>query len=244
MANPASALVSVIVPARNEAKNLDTLVDEIHTALKSRAHEIIVVDDASTDETESVLKTKRGAGVPVRHIRHAKALGQSGAVRTGVWAAKGDVIATLDGDGQNNPSYFPALLEALERGGPKCGLAMGRRLKRTDGTLKKYASRFANKVRGGLLKDGAKDSGCGLKVLPADLFRRLPFFDGWHRFIPALVSREGYSAEWVEVVDRPRGHGKSNYGIFDRGFRGVLDLFGVWWIKKRFRGVAETTEVM
>lgn len=244
MANPASALVSVVVPARNEAKNLDTLVDEIHAALKGRAHEIIIVDDASTDETQSVLAAKRGAGVPVRHLRHTKALGQSGAVRTGVWAAKGDVIATLDGDGQNDPAYLPALLGALDLAGSKCGLAMGRRQKRTDGTLKKYASRFANGIRGGLLKDGAKDSGCGLKVVPADLFRRLPFFDGWHRFIPALVSREGFSAEWVDVVDRPRGHGTSNYGIFDRGLRGVLDLFGVWWIKKRFRGAADTTEVM
>jgi glycosyltransferase involved in cell wall biosynthesis len=244
MANSASALVSVVVPARNEAKNLDTLIDEIHAALKARAHEIIIIDDASTDETEAVLVTKRRAGVPVRHIRHARALGQSGAVRTGVWAAKGDVIATMDGDGQNDPAYLPALLNALERGGAQCGLAMGRRTGRTDGVLKKYASRFANTVRGGLLQDGAKDSGCGLKVVPADLFRRLPFFVGWHRFIPALVSREVYSAEWVEVVDRPRGHGKSNYGIFDRGLRGGLDLFGVWWIKKRFRGAAETTEVM
>jgi dolichol-phosphate mannosyltransferase len=243
MSKPASPLVSVVVPARNEAKNLETLIDEIHAALNKRRHEIIIVDDASTDSTETLLAEKREQGVPVRHLRHKKALGQSAAVRTGVWAAKGDVIATLDGDGQNDPAYLPALLSALERKGAGCGLAMGRRVGRTDGAMKKTASRFANRLRDAILRDGARDSGCGLKALPADLFRRLPFFDGWHRFIPALVSREGYEAVWIEVVDRPRGHGTSNYGIFDRGLRGVLDLFGVWWIKRRFRGVAETTEV-
>ncbi len=244
MPNSLSAFISVIVPARNEARNLDTLVDEIHTALGPRRHEIIIVDDGSTDDTPDMLAAKRERGVPVRHLRHSRSLGQSGAVRTGVWAAQGDFIVTLDGDGQNDPAYIPALLDALASAGPDVGLAMGRRTGRTDGAVKGLASRFANGLRRSLLNDDALDSGCGLKAVPADLFRRLPFFDGWHRFTPALVRREGYRMVWIDVIDRPRGHGRSNYGIFDRGLRGVLDLFGVWWLARRFRGPAETTEVM
>ena len=237
-------LVSVVVPARNEARNLETLIDEIREALAERAHEILVVDDCSTDDTGQVIAGKRETGVRVRHLRHDRSLGQSAAVRTGVWAAHGETIVTLDGDGQNDPAYIPALLEALAAGGSGCGLAMVRRIRRTDGRAKSAASRFANGLRRRLLNDDAPDSGCGLKAVPTELFRRLPFFDGWHRFIPALVHREGRTAAWVEVIDRPRGHGRSNYGIFDRGFRGALDLFGAWWLIRRYRGPAQTTEVL
>jgi glycosyltransferase involved in cell wall biosynthesis len=243
MPKTAGAVVSVIVPARNEARNLETLIDEIHTALGARDHEILIVDDGSTDDTGEVIKTKRKQGVPARHLRHARSLGQSAAIRTGVWAARGETVVTLDGDGQNDPAYIPQLLDALAAAGPNAGLAMGQRKRRTDGTIKKLASRFANGLRRALLDDEAQDSGCGLKAAPTDVFRRLPYFDGWHRFIPALVSREGRKLVWIDVIDRSRGHGRSNYGIFDRGLRGILDLFGAWWLKRRYRGPAETIEV-
>ena len=243
MPKSAGAIVSVIVPARNEARNLESLIDEIRSALASRAHEILIVDDGSADDTGEVIKTKRKQGASLRHLRHARSLGQSAAIRTGVWHARGDIIVTLDGDGQNDPAYIPKLLDALADAGPNAGLAMGQRKRRTDGTVKKLASRFANGLRRTLLDDEAQDSGCGLKAVPTDVFRRLPYFDGWHRFIPALVRREGKTLVWIDVIDRPRGHGRSNYGIFDRGLRGILDLFGAWWLKRRFRGPAETKEV-
>jgi glycosyltransferase involved in cell wall biosynthesis len=235
--------ISVVVPARNEARNLETLVDEIHAALHAEPHEIIIVDDGSTDDTAGVVSAKKVSGQPVRHLRHARSLGQSASVRTGVLQARGEVVVTLDGDGQNNPAYIPALLAALREAGPDCGLAMGQRTRRTDGTVKRLASRVANTVRQAILDDNSSDSGCGLKAVPRHLFVTLPFFDGWHRFTPALVRREGYGNVRIEVIDRPRGHGRSNYGVLDRGLRGVLDLMGMWWLLRRFRGRADVTEI-
>ncbi|MGQ4272863.1 glycosyltransferase family 2 protein [Terrihabitans sp. B22-R8] len=243
MSASTSATISVVVPARNEALCLDTLIDEIHIALGQESHEIIIVDDGSTDDTATVLSRKTHLGMPVRHIRHIRSLGQSAAVRTGVLNARGEIVVTLDGDGQNDPAYIPQLLNALRNAGSSCGLAMGQRKSRTDSAAKRVASRFANAVRQKILHDNAADSGCGLKAVPRDLFRQLPFFDGWHRFIPALVHREGYDMVRVEVTDRPRSHGRSNYGIFDRGLRGVLDLAGMWWLMRRFRGRADATEI-
>jgi hypothetical protein len=150
----------------------------------------------------------------------------------------------MDGDGQNDPAYLPLLADALLAGGEPVGIAAGRRLRRTDTRLKRLASRFANGIREAILRDGTRDSGCGLKALPTDLFRQLPFFDGWHRYLPALVLREGRNVVHVDVVDRSRRHGKSNYGILDRGLRGILDLFGVWWLRRRRKTLPSVTEHM
>jgi hypothetical protein len=149
----------------------------------------------------------------------------------------------MDGDGQNDPAFLPKLVDALEAGGPKVGIAAGQRLKRTDTQLKRLASRFANGLRESILHDGTRDSGCGLKAIRTDLFRTLPYFDGWHRYLPALVMREGFGVVHIDVTDRSRRHGKSNYGILDRGLRGALDLIGVWWLRRRRKVVPETTEI-
>lgn len=236
-------LVSVVIPAKDEAENLAILIGEILTALAGRPHEVVVVDDGSTDGTGALLASLRAAGEPVRHVRHERPCGQSAAVRSGVLAARGAVVVTIDGDGQNDPAYIPALLAALDAAGPSVALAAGQRLKRTDGFWKKHASRFANGLRGAILKDGTRDSGCGLKALRRDVFVLLPYFDGWHRFLPALVIREGFGVTHVDVVDRSRRFGRSNYGIFDRGLRGALDLFGVWWLLKRRKRIPVVSEI-
>ena len=235
--------ISVVIPCKNEAENLAILLNEVDEALQGRAYEIIVVNDGSTDTTGDMLNARIKAGtMHLRHIQHDKSSGQSAAVRSGVFAAKGAFIATIDGDGQNNPVYIPMLVDALKNAGPKAGIAAGQRLKRTDTKLKQYSSRFANWLRQKMLADGTRDSGCGLKAIPADLFRALPFFDGWHRYLPALVMREGYSVVHINVTDRSRRFGQSNYGILDRGLRGALDLFGVWWLRKRRKVLPVITE--
>ena len=234
-------LASVVVPARNEAKNLDFLLDEIAQSLDGRRFEIIVVDDGSTDDTAGVILAKKAAGMPVRHLRHPRSLGQSAAIRSGILAARGAVIVTIDGDGQNDPVNIPKMLEALATARPDIAVVAGQRRERTDGGQKKLASRFANGLRRLVLKDGAVDSGCGLRAIRREVFLLLPF-DGWHRYLPALVQREGYAVEGIDIVDRPRRFGQSNYGILDRGMRGILDLFGVWWLKRRCRGRANAVE--
>lgn len=236
-------MITVVIPARNEADNLAILLDEVDTAMTGRSYEVIVVDDGSTDGTGGVLAMRMAAGKPLRHVRHDRSAGQSAAVRSGVFAARGDVVVTMDGDGQNDPAYLPVLVDALVAGGQKTGIAAGQRQKRTDTKLKQIASRFANWLRNSILKDDTRDSGCGLKALPRTLFVQLPFFDGWHRYLPALVLREGYSVVHVDVVDRERRFGKSNYGILDRGARGILDLYGVWWLRRRRKTVPVVTEI-
>jgi dolichol-phosphate mannosyltransferase len=243
MAVQTDIVASVVIPAKNEARNLEFLLDEVAAALAGSPFEIIVVDDGSTDDTAAVIRARRAAGVSVRHIRHARPLGQSAAVRSGVLAARADVIVTIDGDGQNDPANIPRMLAALGKADARTAVVTGQRQARTDGGQKKLASRFANALRRRVLKDGAADSGCGLRAVRREVFLILPFFDGWHRYLPALVQREGYNVEAIDIVDRPRRYGKSNYGILDRGWRGLLDLFGVWWLKKRFRGRADATEV-
>jgi glycosyltransferase involved in cell wall biosynthesis len=236
--------ISVVIPCRNEEANLAFLLDEVERALAGCPFEIIVVDDGSTDGTRRMVTERmRTPGSPVRLIGHDRSAGQSAAIRSGVFAASGDVIATMDGDGQNDPTYIPKLVGALIAAGPGTGIVAGQRLKRTDTRLKQLSSRFANGLREKMLHDGTRDSGCGLKALPAALFRQLPYFDGWHRYLPALVLREGLAVVHIDVVDRQRRHGKSNYGILDRGLRGVLDLVGVWWLRRRRKVLPEATEV-
>jgi glycosyltransferase involved in cell wall biosynthesis len=236
--------ISVVIPCRNEEANLAFLLDEVERALAGRPFEIIVVDDGSTDGTQAtVAERMRAAGSPVRLIAHDRPAGQSAAVRSGVLGASGDIIATMDGDGQNDPAYIPELVEALAAAGDRTGIVAGQRVRRTDTRLKQLSSRFANRLREKMLHDGTRDSGCGLKALPAALFRQLPYFDGWHRYLPALVLREGFSVVHIDVVDRQRRYGKSNYGILDRGLRGVLDLIGVWWLRRRRKVLPGIREV-
>jgi dolichol-phosphate mannosyltransferase len=233
----ADVRVSVVIPAHDEAENLPGLIAEIEAALAGVEHEVIVVDDGSHDHTGATLAAISQSTPALRMVRHARAGGQSAAVRSGLLVARGSIVVTLDGDGQNDPGYIPELLATLEAAGPSTGLAAGQRVGRKDGTAKTIASRFANSLRGALLRDGTRDSGCGLKAIRRHVFLLLPFFDGWHRFLPALVIREGYAVVHVDVIDRPRRFGRSKYGILDRGMRGALDLFGVWWLIRRSRRV-------
>ena len=235
--------VTVVVPVRNEAGNIAPLVAEIAAALANRAFEIVYVNDGSSDATEAELRGLMSERPWLRQIRHEKSCGQSAAVRTGVAMAHAPLVATLDGDGQNDPAFIPKLLAALEAGGPRLGLVAGQRVGRKDTAFKKLQSRVANAVRGAVLKDGTRDTGCGLKAFRRDLFLSLPYFDGLHRFLPALVRREGFEIGYVDVVDRPRRHGLSNYGFFDRLWVGILDLAGVWWLIRRKKRVPQSQEI-
>jgi dolichol-phosphate mannosyltransferase len=240
---PNSPSVSVIVPVRNEAENVAPLVAEIAAALAGRAFEVIYVNDGSTDGTEAELMRLKAQYPWLRQVRHARSCGQSAALRSGMWAARGPILVTLDGDGQNDPAFLPKLIAVLEQGGPRMGLVAGQRVGRKASGFKRFQSRFANTVRGAILRDGTRDSGCGLKALPRDVGLALPYFDGLHRFLPALVRREGRDIGYVDVVDRPRQHGVSNYGFWDRLWIGILDLCGVWWLIRRKRSVPEISEV-
>ena len=235
--------VSVVVPVRNEADNIAPLVAEISSALTGRCgFEVVYVNDGSTDGTEAALARLMSERSWLRQVKHAASCGQSAAVRTGVAAARAPIVVTLDGDGQNDPSFIPAMLRALEAGAPRIGLVAGQRVGRRSSPFKQLQSRIANAVRAAVLRDGTRDTGCGLKAFPRELFLSLPYFDGLHRFLPALVRREGYEIAYVDVIDRPRGHGVSNYGLWDRLWVGLLDLFGVWWLTRRRRRVPQATE--
>src|SRR6478735_3813540 len=235
--------VSVVVPVRNEAGNIAPLVAEIAAALAGRAFEILYVNDGSRDATEQELRGLMTLRPWLRQLRHAQSCGQSAAVRSGVVAARAAIVVTLDGDGQNDPAFIPALLAALEQGAPQIGLVAGQRVGRKATGFKRWQSRTANAVRGAVLKDGTRDTGCGLKAFRRDLFLGLPYFDGLHRFLPALVKRDGYDVAYVDVVDRPRHAGTSNYGMWDRLWIGILDLMGVWWLIRRRRRVPQVLEV-
>jgi dolichol-phosphate mannosyltransferase len=152
-------------------------------------------------------------------------------------------VATLDGDGQNNPAFLPNLIAAIESGGERVGLAAGQRVGRKDTGFKKIQSRIANGIRNGILHDGTRDTGCGLKAFRREVFLMLPYFDGLHRFLPALFRRDGYAIAYVDVIDRPRHAGKSNYGMWDRLWIGILDLCGVWWLIRRRKRVPQVSEV-
>jgi dolichol-phosphate mannosyltransferase len=240
----AAVAVSIVVPVRNEAENISPLIAEITAALNGRwNYEIIYVNDGSMDATADRIAAIMKARGNLRQIRHATSAGQSAAVRSGVRAARGAIVATLDGDGQNNPAFLPDLISAIERGGERTGLAAGQRVGRKDTGFKKIQSRVANSVRSAILHDGTSDTGCGLKAFRREVFLMMPYFDGLHRFLPALVRREGYEIAYVNVVDRPRHSGVSNYGFFDRLWIGIMDLFGVWWLIRRKKPTPVATEV-
>lgn len=235
--------VSVVIPCKNEAENLGELIAEIEAALSGRDFEIIVVDDGSDDGTGAAVAALMNDRAWLRMVRHAASCGQSAAVRTGLLHARNDIVVTTDGDGQNDPAFMPALIDKLQAGGARVALAAGQRLKRTDSGAKRLASRMANRLRGAILKDGTRDSGCGLKAVRRDVFLLFPYFDGWHRYLPALAIREGYDVTHLDVVDRNRRHGTSKYGIWDRALVGALDLIGVWWLLRRRKRIPNATEV-
>ncbi len=243
LSDAASIDVSIVVPVRNEEGNVAPLIAEIAAALDGRwAYEIIYVNDGSTDRTPALLAELMQQRGNLRRIDHAASCGQSAAVRTGVRHARGTIVATLDGDGQNNPAFLPDLITAITDGGGRVGLAAAQRVGRKDTGFKKFQSRIANKVRNAVLKDGTRDTGCGLKAFRRDVFLSLPYFDGLHRFLPALVRREGFDIAYVDVIDRPRHSGVSNYGFFDRLWVGLMDLAGVWWLIRRKRSTPVATE--
>lgn len=237
-------MISIVIPARNEAENLPTLLNEIESVMAGHQFEVLVVDDGSTDGTAKLLSAERRKRTwQLRHIRHDHSGGQSMALRSGVIAARGDPVATLDGDGQNDPKFLPALIDALQMAGPSVALASGRRVARKHGMLKNLASRFANAIRAAVLRDSAPDSGCGLKAGRAEVLKRVPYFNGTHRFLPALVKQEGFDTIHIDVVDRPRMHGISHYGIWDRGIQGIFDLMGVAWLQRRRKNMPTAEEI-
>jgi glycosyltransferase involved in cell wall biosynthesis len=226
--------LSVVIPARNEAPNIAPLVAEIRAALDGRLdYEIVYVDDGSNDGTAEAVRGLMRDGARIRLLRHATSCGQSAAVHTGIAAARGIWIATLDADGQNDPADIPALWEIARAGANDKLLVAGFRRKRRDTPVKRLSSRIANAVRSRALKDATPDTGCGLKLMRRDLYLALPFFDHNHRFLPALVLRQGGQTRSVAVNHRPRQRGVSNYGLFDRLWVGIVDLCGVMWLMRR-----------
>jgi dolichol-phosphate mannosyltransferase len=230
-------LLSVVVPVRNEAPNVAPLIAEIEAALAPFAFEILYVDDGSSDDTPEALRAAAAGGAPLRSLRHRTRCGQSAAIITGVKAARGSWIATLDGDGQNDPADIPRLLQlALDSAGLGSPvLVTGHRVSRRDSRTKRLTSWIANAVRSRLLGDATPDTGCGLKVFPRSLFLELPHFDHMHRFLPALVLRQGGRVLSEPVSHRPRRAGRSNYGTFDRLTVSLFDLIGVAWLQRRWQ---------
>jgi dolichol-phosphate mannosyltransferase len=229
---PGDALLSVVVPVRDEADNIAALVGEIHAALVEVPHEVVYVDDGSSDGSAAILADAAAHGL-LRWRRHRAGSGQSAALVTGVTAARGVWIATLDGDGQNDPADIPRLLAHAAAGNPPPALVVGHRIRRRDSAVKRISSRVANAVRARLLGDSTPDTGCGLKLFRREVFLQLPQFDHMHRFLPALVLRAGGRVESVPVNHRPRRHGRSKYGTLDRLFAGLFDLVGVFWLQRR-----------
>ena len=229
--------ISIVVPVYNEADNINSLIAEIVAAMsRAEAYEIIYVDDGSNDDTAAVLKQALQNINALRVIRHQRSCGQSAAIHTGVKAANYPYIATLDGDGQNDPADIPRLYEVLMQQRKTSGnlwMVAGWRNKRHDSAWRLFSSKLANAVRSGLLGDNTPDTGCGLKVFLKDEFLRLPYFDHMHRFLPALILRAGGQVISEPVNHRAREHGYSKYGTLDRLWVGIVDILGVMWLQKR-----------
>ncbi|MFJ3487542.1 glycosyltransferase family 2 protein [Pseudomonas sp. NPDC090202] len=234
-----SISLSVLIPAKNEAANLPGLLREIRTALQGESYEIIVVDDGSTDGTASLLGELKSGEMPeLRILQHERSLGQSTSIYHAAQAAQGSWLATLDGDGQNDPADIPgmlALIRARQEGQDAIQLIAGHRVNRKDTASKRWASRFANGLRRRLLNDDTPDTGCGLKLICRSAFLALPYFDHMHRYLPALIQRHNGRMLVHPVNHRHRQAGVSKYGNLDRALVGIVDLFGVWWLIRRTR---------
>ena len=235
--------ISIVVPVFNEEGAAAGLAREIALAFAGRRFEIVFVDDASRDGTRAVLSALVAEIPELRVLYHQRNAGQSRAVLTGVLGARGAVVVTLDGDGQNDPADAPRLVDRLAAGGAGLGMVGGRRAKRQDSIAKRLGSRFGNGVRKRLLKDQADDTGCGLKVFRRDSFLRLPYFDHMHRFLPALMLREGLEIAFEDVNHRPRTTGASKYNNLGRAWLSISDLMGVMWLRARARDPHSTGEV-
>ncbi|QEL10101.1 glycosyltransferase family 2 protein [Kushneria phosphatilytica] len=227
------ATLSVLIPARNEAANLPTLLDEIESALQDIAHEIIVIDDGSTDATWQLLTERATRQSNLRPLRHAISAGQSTSMWQAAWLARGTWLATLDGDGQNDPADLPGMLERAR--GSEVTLVAGHRTQRHDSWVKRWSSRIANAIRSRLLNDATPDTGCGIRIIERDAFLQLPYFNHMHRFLPALIRMQGGQTLSCAVNHRPRQAGHSNYGTLDRLIAGLADLIGVMWLNHRSR---------
>lgn len=240
-------IVSVVVAVNNEEGSCVQVARELegvfNAALGADAYELIFVDDNSTDKTLSLLTETRKTLPNLRILHHERNVGKSGGVRTGVRAAKGSIIAMLDGDGQNPAADVVNVTQRLIAAGPEVGMVAGERRRRQDTSSKKWASRWANGIRKRLLNDGADDTGCGIKAIRRDVFLSLPYFDNMHRYIPALVNREGYASLFEPVDDRPRTTGHSKYTNIGRLWVALSDLPGVMWLNRRYRHPGSTTEI-
>jgi len=232
-----SVEISVVVPVCNEAENVEPLAREIDAALQGRAYEMIFVDDGSTDETAANLKKLKTSLPALRVLSHSFRSGQSAAVASGVRAARAAWVATLDGDGQNDPADIPKLIAARDsNAGRGVQLFMGnRRASRKDTAWRRLQSRIANGVRSGMLGDDTPDTGCGIKLFSRDVFMDLPRFDHMHRFLPALFQRHGARVISVPVSHRERTRGTSKYGMLNRAFVGIVDIIGVMWLRRRYK---------
>ncbi|MGF1462289.1 MAG: glycosyltransferase family 2 protein [Maricaulaceae bacterium] len=229
--------LSVVAPAFNEAGNVEALVLETAAALEGWAFEILIVDDASTDATPQALRALKARVPQLRVLCHGRNAGQSRAIRTGAEAARGGLLATLDGDGQNDPADLPRLVSEMMTAAPEAALGMvsGQRVKRRDPWWKRAASRAGNALRRAVLRDGASDTGCGIKVMRRDAFLALPYFDHMHRFLPALFQRDGWAVIYCDVNHRARATGRSKYTNIGRLAASVVDLTGVVWLIARAR---------
>ena len=226
--------LSVVVPVHNERDNIVPLLSEIVTALRGKAEfEIVYVDDASKDDSLAVLTAAKGQFPELRVLRHLSQSGQSTALRTGIRAARGAWIATLDGDGQNDPADIPKLLDARASADPNIKLFAGWRVNRRDSGSKRWASKIANAIRSRLLRDETPDTGCGIKLFEREVFLDLPHFNHMHRYLPALFKRAGWQSVSVPVNHRERSTGVSKYNNLGRAWVGLADLRGVAWLIKR-----------
>lgn len=231
--------LSVVVPVFNESDNVAPLVAEITAALRGRVpFEIVYVDDQSRDGTLAVLEGLKATTPELRVLHHVSQSGQSTAVRTGVRHARGTWIATLDGDGQNDPADIPRLLQAREAADAQVKLFAGWRVKRQDSGSKRWASRAANAIRARMLQDATPDTGCGIKLFEREAFLDLPYFDHMHRYLPALMQRAGWKTISVPVNHRARTAGVSKYNNLGRALVGIRDLRGVAWLIMRSRRTA------
>jgi dolichol-phosphate mannosyltransferase len=226
--------LTVIIPVFNEVESITPLLDEIAAQFDAKdAYEIIVVDDGSVDGTPAVLQAARQTHPQLRVLRHRERYGQSMALVSGVLAARAPWIATLDGDGQNDPADIPRLFRVMDESADDVQLVSGYRRQRNDSWLKRVSSRAANTLRAALLGDNTPDSACGIRVFARSTFLALPRFDHMHRFLPALVQRQGGKQVSVEVNHRKRSRGQSKYGIHNRLWAGIVDTLGVLWLQRR-----------